>query len=220
MRRLVFLMLMGVLCTEWLLVPQAGEAQLAVIDSAAVFQLAASVRQELELVAQGERDLRPWIEGSQVAQDLQKLIALGTKVAGIVAVLRARRIGWLELTSAAQRPTTLAALDTWTFQARTWAIAGAEEASTALDVLDDAVELVNTALSLLDRIPGISGSVAGLQTVTAALSTMNGLFAGMQGMIAPFHQALLGQQMIKDVAAQVWREFISPSHLSDWGTME
>lgn len=220
MRRLIVFALLGLLCTEWFMVPTRACSQLAVIDTGAIFQLALSVRQQLELVAQGAKDLQPWIDGSQVAQDLAKLIRLGQKVAMIGTQLGVRGQGWLDLTSDANRPTTLAALDTWTYQARQWAIGGAREASGALDLVSDAVELVNTSLSLVSKIPSISGTVSGLQTVNAALSSLSGLFAGLQGMIAPFHQALLGQQMIKDVAAQVYRASISVHHLSDWGTLE
>ena len=223
MRRVMGLALVSLMLVEWAVWPMETRAQLAVLETNSLpilFQLAESVRRQIELVQQGARDLAPWLDGSHLAQDLETLVRLGTKLAGIGETLSARRAGWMDLTSDEQRPKTLVDLDTWVFQARTWAIAGAREASSALEMIEEAVGLLNSALSLLSRIPGLSGSVGGLQSVTAALSSLQGLFAGMQGMIAPFHQALLGQQMIRDVAAQVWRESISVHHLSDWGTLE
>lgn len=201
-------------CLIWL-VPQPLWAQMAVIDTANLFQATLQIQQLISMITLTTRDLAPFTEVAKVSKVAVDLQLVMSEVNQIAARMGARQglygnIGTL--------PDTAAGLMALQRQMTSMCRAASQDGLSAQSLLAHTSTLLSSLTQLLSSIQSILGSVAGLQSANGALAEISGHLALLQASTVSAHEGPLCLAWAKTITAQAVEQY-QAILLEDYGTI-
>jgi hypothetical protein len=194
-----------------------AQAQMAVVDVAAVTQLAFSVKELIRMSQNQLKDLAALGELASVMTTVSALRTMADDVMAVYSQLDAVRQGWMMLSDPSALPQTVGALYSWIQQAQMFSLQSTRTGMESVDqIISSVVLLLQRMLSLLSGLSSVSGSVGGLQYVSSLLQMGLGQAEQLKAALIAGQHTLIGPPLIESVRALAYPAIIG-NEMRNWG---